>query len=407
MNLRLSIFWFFYMAGLGVFFPYFSLYLGQELGLEGGRIGVAMAMIPLVGLFTQPLWGQVADRTGTRRGTLALSVAGVALANLVLAQVHTFSTALLATALLATSLTAVLPMATAVSLAAQSKQGGSAFGFVRMWGTLGFLFSVVTFPHILPRLEEAVWLERWFPHDGLVWMFPVTSFFSGLAVIAALCLPRTQAMQLRSNRGDARRLLRHAPVQRLLVLVFFAHLCLQGPINLFPLLVTDRGGDVDAIGHMWVYMLLLEIPLIGFSGPTLRRFGARTLLAVGLLAEGLRWTVSAWAPEIEMMQWVQLCHGVGVAGVIIGGPLYLEQAVPERLRSTGQTLVSTVGFGLGAILSISAGGWLIEHFGSAVPYGLAGLGALALGLSVHRWLPEPSRPEDPMMDSPEDVGVRS
>ena len=394
MNLRLSIFWFLYMAGLGVFFPYYSLYLEQEIGLAGGRIGLVMAMIPLVGLFTQPLWGQLADRTGTRRGTLAFSVLGVALANLVLAHVHTFLSSVLATAFLAVSLTAVLPMATAVSLAAQSKYGGSAFGFVRMWGTLGFLFSVVTFPHILPRLEETAWLQALFPHDGLVWMFPVTSFYSVLAVIAALYLPQTQAMQLRSNRGDAGRLLRHVPVRRLLALVFFAHLCLQGPINLFPLLITDRGGDVDVVGHMWVYMLLLEIPLIGFSGPTLRRFGARTLLSVGLLAEGLRWTVSAWAPGLNVIQWVQLFHGVGVAGVIIGGPLYLEQAVPERLRSTGQTLVSTVGFGLGAIVSISLGGWLFENFGSTVPYGLAGAGALTLGLLVHRWLPEPSRPDE-------------
>lgn len=394
MNLRLSIFWFFYMAGLGVFFPYFSLYLEQELGLAGGRIGVVMAMIPLVGLFTQPLWGQIADRTGTRRGTLAFSVVGVAAGNLVLAHVHTFATALLATGLLAVSLTAVLPMATAVSLAAQSKHGGSAFGFVRMWGTVGFLFSVVTFPYILPALDSSAGLETWFPHDGLVWMFPVASFWSVLAVVAALWLPRTQAMLLRSSRGDAGRLLRHVPVRRLLVLVFFAHICLQGPINLFPLLITERGGDVDVVGHMWVYMLLLEIPLIGFSGPTLRRFGARTLLAVGLLAEGLRWSVSAWAPDLGVIRWFQLLHGVGVAGVIIGGPLYLEQAVPERLRSTGQTLVSTVGFGLGAIVSISAGGWLFEHFGSTVPYGLAGFGALALGLLVHRWLPEPSRPEE-------------
>ena len=287
-------------------------------------------------------------------------------------------------------------MATAVSLAAQSKHGGSAFGFVRMWGTLGFLFSVVTVPlHLAGTRFRPPWLETWFPHDGLVWMFPVASFWSVLAVVAALWLPQaprpcssgrvaaTPAGCCATYRSGACWCSSSSPTS-----------ACRDPINLFPLLITERGGDVDVVGHMWVYMLLLEIPLIGFSGPTLRRFGARTLLAVGLLAEGLRWSVSAWAPDLGVIRWFQLLHGVGVAGVIIGGPLYLEQAVPERLRSTGQTLVSTVGFGLGAIVSISAGGWLFEHFGSTVPYGLAGFGALALGLLVHRWLPEPSRPEE-------------
>ncbi|MDA8017921.1 MAG: MFS transporter [Thermoanaerobaculia bacterium] len=387
MNLRLSIFWFLYMAGLGIFFPYFSLYLGQELGLAGGSIGVVVAMIPLIGLFTQPIWGQLADRTGTRRGALALAILGVALANLVIVRVTTFSMALLSTAFLAASVTAVLPMATAVTLAAQSRRGGSAFGFVRMWGTLGFLFSVVTFPRALPYLDETS-----LPFDGLQWMFPATAIYSLLAAVAALCLPRTEAMVVRSASGDTGRLLRHVPVRRLLALVFLAHLCMQGPINIFPLLVAERGGDVAEIGTMWVLMLLLEIPLIAFSGTTLERFGARTLLMIGLLAEGLRWTVSAWVPDLDTVRWVQLCHGIGVAGVIIGGPLYLEQSVPERLRSTGQTLVSTIGFGLASILSISAAGWLFEHFGSRVPYGVAGAGALLLGLCVHRWLPEPRRP---------------
>lgn len=392
MNLRLSIFWFLYMAGLGIFFPYYSLFLAQGLGLPGGRIGLVMAVIPLVGLFTQPLWGQIADRTGTRRGTLAFAVLGVALAYLAVAFVSGFGSALLGTMLLAMSLTAVLPMATAVTLAAQTKTGGSAFGFVRMWGTLGFLFSVVTFPHLLDWLD-GLHEPPPFGIDGLAWMFPVAAVFSLLAVGAALRLPRSPEMELRADRGEALKLLRHPPIRRLLVLVFLAHICLQGPINLFPLLITERGGDADVVGHMWVYMLLLEIPLIGFSGPTLKRFGARTLLTVGLLAEGTRWLASALVPDLEVVRFVQLLHGVGVAGVIIGGPLYLEQAVPRRLRSTGQTLVSTVGFGLGAIVSISAVGWLFERYGPVVPYAGAGAGALVLGLLVHRWLPEPYRPD--------------
>ncbi|MEL7062006.1 MAG: hypothetical protein AAGN46_18410, partial [Acidobacteriota bacterium] len=77
------------------------------------------------------------------------------------------------------------------------------------------------------------------------------------------------------------------------------------------------------------------------------------------------------------------------------GPLYLEQAAPRRLRSSGQALVSAVGFGLASIASVAALGWAIEHFGVSAPYGLAGGGCLLLAVLVWVALPPPYRPAEP------------
>ncbi|MEM9554382.1 MAG: MFS transporter [Acidobacteriota bacterium] len=403
MKTRLASFWFAYMAGFGVFFPLYSLYLQDGLGLAESRVGLVMSVIPLVGLVTQPLWGQAADRTGSRRLVLVLLAVGMAVASLSVLRVDGFVGVLLATAFVAVFSTAILPMATAVTLATLARAGGAAaFGQVRMWGTIGFLTAVLVFPRLLPLLD-GLGADRSgelsLPGIGLLpaglrWMFPVIAAFSLLAALLAARLPTTPELGLRALRGDSLRLLRHAPVARLLAFTFAAHLCLQGPINLFPLLVTARGGDVSSISGMWVAMLALEIPLVGFAGFTLRRFGARGLLRIGLAAEGLRWMVSAFTHDLALMGAMQLLHGVGVAGVIIGGPLYLEESVPERLRSTGQALISSVGFGLAAILSIAAGGWLIERFGPTLPYAAAGTGAFVLALLVRRLLPEPARPDE-------------
>ncbi|MCG8457610.1 MAG: MFS transporter [Holophagales bacterium] len=396
MTSKLCALWLAYFAGLGIFFPFYSLYLSEELSLSGMQVGLVLSIIPMVGLISQPAWGLLADRTGSRRHVLALVILGVAVAYGGLGFLRDFPSVLVGTAALALFSTSVVPIATAVSLAAQATQvgehGGKArgadFGFVRMWGTLGFLASVVAFPHLLTGLQSLAG-----PWQGLGWMFPVIAVLSLLAAPIALTLPRTAALTVRSRRGDTRQLLRHPPVLRLLFLVFCAHLCLQGPINLFPLLITERGGDMDTVSRMWVFMLLLEIPLIGFSGPTLRRFGPRALLAVGLIAEGIRWTVSAFSPHLGMVQAVQLLHGVGVAGILIGAPLYLELAAPERQRATGQGLIASVGFGLGAILSIGGTGWLFDRLSPEAPYALAGAGALLLGCLVYRVLPDPYRPD--------------
>ena len=59
----IAIFWFLYMAGLGVIFPYLSLYFQENVGLTGTQLGLALAMHPLMGIVASPFWGQWADRT--------------------------------------------------------------------------------------------------------------------------------------------------------------------------------------------------------------------------------------------------------------------------------------------------------------------------------------------------------
>ena len=67
----IALVWFFCLGGLGIFFPYFSLYLYENAGLSGSEVGVILAIIPLMGIVAQPLWVQVADRTGSRSQVLA------------------------------------------------------------------------------------------------------------------------------------------------------------------------------------------------------------------------------------------------------------------------------------------------------------------------------------------------
>ncbi len=62
----MALVWLFGLGGLGVWFPFISLYLDENLGLSGTQLGMAIALIPLMGILAQPFWGQITDRSGTR-----------------------------------------------------------------------------------------------------------------------------------------------------------------------------------------------------------------------------------------------------------------------------------------------------------------------------------------------------
>lgn len=385
----IALYWFIYFTGLGVFFPYYALYLRENAGLSGTEVGIVMASIRLVALVAQPFWGNFADRTGARPAVLAVLTLATALSQIGLLWADGFVQLLAATCAMSVFASAVLPISFSVAFALLRDSGPHSFGLARVWGTVGFLIGVAAFPPLLDRFqrEGAVPAPNGAGEAGLEAIFVVFAVISVVAAASCVLLPRRGAMEARAEAGDWRELWTNPAMVRLLIVSFLAYLFLHGPIEMFPLFVTSRGGNLDTIGRMWVVMLVLEIPLVALAGAGMQRLGARALLMIGIAAGGIRWLVCVATTDTFIIYAVQSLHGVVVTGLLLGGPLYLEKIVPERLRSTAQSALATVGVGAGGLLSSVITGWLIDRVGIDVAFFAGGAGGLVLGLSLRRLLP--------------------
>jgi PPP family 3-phenylpropionic acid transporter len=393
----MSAFWFFCLGGLGIFVPFYSLYLNENLGFTGWQVGALLAVPPLLAIAVQPAWGVFADRTGSRARVLGVLSVGSAAGYASLALGEGFASLFVLTSLLSLFATSLVPTAVAVTFAVTQGMGAHAFGLCRVWGTAGFGLFVVGFPFALDWLESVrggATAVGGPSEPALAVMFPLTAALMLIGGAIALALPRASALEVRAARGDWRRLLAHPPYLRLLVVALVGYLMLQGPMGMFPIFVRAHGGSLDTVSHLWVLMLALEVPLVALSGASLQRLGARGLLAIGLVAGGVRWLVCGFAPESSWMIPVQVLHGVVVAGLMIGAPLYVEAVVPEELRSTGQNLLAMVGVSLGGLLSNLGAGLLIDASGADAPYQVGGVGALAAAAILPWWLPAPRRAAD-------------
>jgi PPP family 3-phenylpropionic acid transporter len=396
-SIPLTMFWFTYFGSLGIFFPYFSLYLRENAGLSGTQLGMILAVSPLVGMIAQPLWGQVADRTGARTRVLAFLTLGTALGYAALGLAQGFWMILIAMAALAFVGTAVFPLMTSVSLAILRDKGRHAFGRVRVWGTIGYFIIILVFPWFLGFYQPPTVVNspaREVSQPGLGFMFPITAALVFISALIAFFLPQKGAVALRAERGDWRELMRNPAFLRFLFFALSAHFLMHGPMWLFPLFVRSRGGDLDMIRAMWILMLTFEIPLVLLTGSGLKRLGARGLLAVGVVIGGLRWTLSAVLTDPMLLFAVQALHGVTVVGLNLGSPLYLDTVAPERLRSTAQGILSMVGAGIAGIASNTAAGWLVDRGGTDTLYLICGLGSLVLGLLTGWLLPAPGKQGD-------------
>jgi PPP family 3-phenylpropionic acid transporter len=384
----LSAYWFLVMGPIGLVLPYYALYLRENAGLSGAEVGAVFAVMPLVGM-VQPLWGLAADRTGLRARMLVLLSAGAAVGLWWMGRARGFAALLVATAAMAVFMRTAIPMALSVSLPSLADRR-HAFGLVRAAGTVGFLLAVLGFPSFLDRYQAAHGLARAAggpSEPGLDVLFPMAAVLSILAALAALAIPNRGAVAVRAHAGEWRGLLRDGRFRRVVAVCFAAFLWLNGPMELFPILVNDRGGDLDTVRTMWIGMLLPEIALVAFLGSALHRFGPRSLLMVGIGAGAVRWLLCAWVHDLAWLFPVQTLHAVVVAGLLLGGPLYVEAVVPPQLRSTAQALLGTVAVGLGGVGSSLLAGFLLERAGPSAPYWVGGLGAAGLTLLVPAALP--------------------
>ena len=132
LSVLLSVYWFFLMGALGIFFPYYSLYLSDTVGLSATRTGIVMGVLPLVGMLAQPLWGQLADRSGSRTRILFALSLGTTIGFAALMFAHSFAAILITTALMAVFFVSTVPMFVAVSMALLGTEASRRFGYFRV-----------------------------------------------------------------------------------------------------------------------------------------------------------------------------------------------------------------------------------------------------------------------------------
>lgn len=387
----LSLLWFCSLGALGIWMPYYSLYLRENASLSEGQVGLVLAVVPLVSLAANPIWGWLSDRTGRRGGVLFILCGGSAIGFLTIWRLDGFFALMLGTASVALFFRSLTPMLNGVSLAVAKEAGRQAFSVSRSFGTAGFLVMAVTLPWImqaLPPTTESGTAGS--THPGLGVIFPWMAFLISAAAAAALLLPLSSSLQTRMMAGEAKDLLRRPAVIRLVIYLFAFNFLVRGPINFLPLLVRARGGGVDDIAQMWLLMLIIEIPLIAFSGPIISRLGPGRIMKLAVLSEAVRWTLSGAAPGLHWLLAAQALHGIGVVGQHVAAPLYLDSVVPARMRSSAQGLASMAGFGAGAIASNAAIGVLFEDAGANAACLAIGLSAFAFSALTLRILQSPS-----------------
>lgn len=362
--LRLSGFYLFYFATLGVLLPYWGLYL-RALGFDPARIGELMAIPQATKLVAPTLWGWLGDRTGRRMRVIRWACLAAALTFTgVYAAGGSYVGLALVTLLFSFFWNAALPQFEAVTLNHLGEHV-HRYSRVRLWGSVGFVGAAVGLGFVV--------------RDWGVGIVPAV-LLGLLAVLwlNSLLVPERPAAAVAQATPPLDRVLRQP-----MVIAFFAACFLNqaahGPYyGFFSLYLETLGYSREFIGLLWGLGVTVEVGMFVFMPRLLPRFGSRRLLLVALALAALRWLlIGHFADDLPLLLFAQTLHAFSF-GVFHAVSIHLiHQFFPGSLQGRGQALYSSLSFGAGNAVGSLAAGYLWEGLGPAAMFDLATvLGAL-------------------------------
>ena len=371
---RLSGFYLFYFALLGATAPYLALYL-DYLGFSSARIGELLAIPMLMRCLSPNLWGWLGDRSGKRLAIVRFGAFCTLLSFVLILFGKGYAWLALIMALYAFFWHAVLPQFEVLTLAHLGEQT-ERYSEVRLWGSVGFILTVVG----LGELFERVSLD----------VFPwVLIGMVGCIFVSSWWIPNAQLSTARDNplSGGFVRQLRQPGVLAFFVAAGLMQLC-HGPYYTFiTLYLESLGYTRGVIGQLWAVGVVAEIGVFLLMARLLRHVSLRQVLIASLLLAVLRWILlGTLADHWFWLLLAQLLHAATFGSFHSVCVLVVRRSFNARQQGQGQALyaaVSGVGGGLGALFA----GYSWTGLGPTLTFFCASLVALLGAFIIYRQMP--------------------
>jgi len=374
---RLAVFYFAYFCHLGAFVAYFSLWL-EARGHAPAEIAAVLAAAQLVRIVAPGAWGWVADVWGARipggrRGLVALSSLCGALCLALLMWTESLQAVVAVVALTALFTSAILPLVEATTLAALGARI-ERYGPVRVWGSLGFIVSVLAVGSLLDRQPVAV-------------LLPIIAAWMLLAALSALALPRVSVAPADAGAPGLRRVLREPRVAALFAACFCMSVAHGALYVFFSIYLVDAGYSKTVVGLLWTLGVVAEIGLFLALPMLFRRFSLRALLLASFAAAAVRFVAIGWGVgSLALLAAAQLLHALSFGAYHGAAVAAVHRLFTGSLAVRGQALYASLSYGLGGAVGMLFSGWCWSALGPELTYTLSGgfglVGALLIAWKV-------------------------
>ncbi|MDP1679413.1 MAG: MFS transporter [Candidatus Nitrotoga sp.] len=367
---RIAGFYFFYFAFVGMFAPYWSLYL-QSIHFDAMQIAVLMSVQPVMRMLSPTLWGWLADHTGKRLLVVQLAALCSVLSYLGVFFTTEFAGLLLVMMVMSFFWSASMPLVEATTLTYLGKHT-ARYGRIRSWGSVGFIVAVLGLGYA-------------FDYIAIAWILWVGVAIKLGILLFARQIPPTEVL---AHHTDSQPILRLVLQPQVLVLfgAGFLMALAHGPYYIFySIYLVENDYSKSAVGWLWALGVICEIAVF-FAMPWLTlRFSLSKIMIVSFAGAVLRFLLIGWGVGLlPLMLFAQVLHAATFGAFHAVAMALVHQFFRGRHQSKGQALFGSITYGAGGMVGGLLSGPLWEHWGASVMYSFSAVAAL-LGLLLILW----------------------
>jgi PPP family 3-phenylpropionic acid transporter len=371
---RLSGFYFFYFATVGVFVPYWSLYLKSN-GFNPVEIGELSALLLGTKIIAPNLGGWLADHTGKSLSIIriALFLAALSFAGFLLADSYWWF--MMITACFSFFWNAALPQFEAATLF-HLKNEPHRYSQIRLWGSIGFIIAVLGVGWLLDSKTASLSLLPLIIIALLV-----------LTGIITLLIPEARTAHDGSASAGMLQIIKNSAVIAFLGVSMLLQIAHAPYYVFYSIYLKQYGYSATLTGGLWALGVLAEIVLFIYMRRLLKRFSLRTILLCSIALAIGRWLMIAGG--VEYPGWLivaQLLHAATFGAVHIAAIHLVHLYFGERHQGKGQALYGGLSFGLGGMLGSLYSGYYWVLMGPMFVYMTSVIACSVAFVVAYRWV---------------------
>ncbi|MBO9597768.1 MAG: MFS transporter [Cohnella sp.] len=364
---RLKGFNFLFFSMFALFISFLPVY-ADGIGISGTHIGIVLASGSLISIVFQPLWGMVSDRARTIRKVLLFLLSCSIVTGVLMFNTSALWSFALFVALMNVFYLPTDPLVESLNFQTTQRERVS-YGSVRMFGAMGYAVT---------SLLAGYGLQQW-GMGSLAWIY-------GAVGVTALCLAVTIADVKASAKpavfGHLKQFFTQSHALSFFLLVLLVAIPHKMNDTFIGLYMEQLGGSVRLTGLSWFVMTLTETVFFALCARLIKPGKERLFMTLAAGMYAVRFLLSGLAEHPYELVAVQALQGVTFVLFYVGAMQYLYAIVPEQWKSTGQTMLTVLFFGVSGIIGSSIGGWIIEARGGGTLYeGMAAFAAVGFLLS--------------------------
>lgn len=366
---ELSKFYYLYYAFVGLFTPYWGLYL-TSLKFSPIQIGLLLALFQFGRVVSPNIWGWLADRTNKRSQWVRLIAMMGSIFFVYSFFANSFYEILFIMMSMSIFTSSTIPLIESLTLAhLSSGKGNFDYSKIRVWGSVGFICA-------------ALFMGFGIDFFGIKALLFVLLSVQILIYFQSLRVPE----HVSDIKNEARRpILNVIKDPQVIAVILGCTLMVSSHgllYNFYSIYLNTLDYSSVVIGALWAVGVICEILIFLCMPKILKLVDLKQVLLISLILAVARFfLIGTFADNLWVLIFAQTLHAATFGSFHVASVQIIEYFFHTEHHARGQSLYNSITYGVGGVVGGVVGGALIELIGMSETFRLSALLPL-LGIIV-------------------------